>query len=172
MKNNKNYGSDETLKHSNKIFVIFIIVFIRILIFDHIFVTSTSDQTTLYSMRDTKTRLLAQRCRDAVRLPHFWPDRPAVCFALAEAQFEMAYITRQHTKNNYVLSQLNQQQAAKVDDIITSQPEQEPFERLNAVLVRRYSTSRNQRVRQSNHMRKWASWTSGAWLQASSKPEA
>ena len=34
MKNNKNYRSDETLKLSNKIFVIFIIVFIRILIFD------------------------------------------------------------------------------------------------------------------------------------------
>jgi len=53
MKNNKNYRSDETLKLSNKNFVIFIIVFIRILIFDHIFVTSTSDTTTLYSMRDT-----------------------------------------------------------------------------------------------------------------------
>jgi hypothetical protein len=60
----------------------------------------------------------------------------------------LAYITRQHTKNNYVVSQLNQQQAAKVEDIINSPPEQEPFERLNAVLVRLLSTSRIQRVRQ------------------------
>ena len=47
-----------------------------------------------------------------------------------------------------MLSQLNQQQAAEVEDIITSPPEQEPFERLNAVLVCRLSTSHNQRVRQ------------------------
>ena len=52
MNNNKNYRSDETLNLSNN-FVIFIIVFFRILFFDHIFVTSTSDTTTLYSMRVT-----------------------------------------------------------------------------------------------------------------------
>ena len=47
-----------------------------------------------------------------------------------------------------MVSQLNQQQAADVEDIITSSPEQELFERLNAVLVRRLSTSRKQRLRQ------------------------
>jgi hypothetical protein len=60
--------------------------------------------------------------RVAVRLPTFWPDRPAVCFAQAEAQFELADITRQRTKFNYVVSQLNHQQAAEVEDIITSPP--------------------------------------------------
>jgi hypothetical protein len=47
-----------------------------------------------------------------------------------------------------VVSQLNQQQAAEMEDIITSPPEQEPYDRLKAVLVRRLSTSREQRVRQ------------------------
>ena len=50
--------------------------------------------------------------RVAVRLPPFWPDRPAICFAEAEAQFQVAATTRQQTKFNYVVSQLNQQQAA------------------------------------------------------------
>ena len=86
--------------------------------------------------------------RVAVRLPPFWPDRPAIWFAQAEAQFELAAITRQRTKFNYVVSQLNQQQAAEVEDIITSPPEHEPYDRLKAELVRRLSTSREQRVRQ------------------------
>jgi hypothetical protein len=86
--------------------------------------------------------------RVAVRRPPFWPDRPAIWFAQAEAQFELAAITQQRTKFNYVVSQLNQQQAAEVEDIIISPPEHEPYDRLKAELVRRLSTSREQRVRQ------------------------
>jgi len=86
--------------------------------------------------------------RVAVRLPPFWPDRPAIWFAQAEAQFDLADITRQRTKFNYVVSQLNQQQAAEVEDIIISPPQDEPYDRLKAELVRRLSTSREQRVRQ------------------------
>ena len=47
-----------------------------------------------------------------------------------------------------MVSQLNQQQAAEVEDIITSPPDQDPYDRLKAELVRRLSTSREQRVRQ------------------------
>jgi hypothetical protein len=86
--------------------------------------------------------------RVAVRLPPFWPDRPALWFAQAEAQFDLAGITRQRTKFNYVVSQLHQQHAAEVEDIITAPPEHEPYDRLKAELVRRLSTSREQRVRQ------------------------
>ena len=87
-------------------------------------------------------------CRVTVRLPPFWPDRPAIWFAQAESQFELAAITRQRTKFNYVVSQLNQQQASEVEDIITAPPEQEPYDKLKAELIRRLSTSREQCVRQ------------------------
>ena len=60
--------------------------------------------------------------RVAVRLPSFWPDRPALWFAQAEAQFELASITRHKTKFSYVVSQLQQQHAAEVEYIITSPP--------------------------------------------------
>ena len=83
-----------------------------------------------------------------IRLPTFWPDRPAVWFAQVEAQFELTSITRQRTKFNYVISQLNQQQAAEVEDIITAPPEHDPYERLKAELIRRLSYSREQRVKQ------------------------
>jgi hypothetical protein len=40
-----------------------------------------------------------------------------------------------------MVSQLNQQHAAKVEDIISSPPVHEPYDRLKAELVRRLSTS-------------------------------
>jgi hypothetical protein len=40
-------------------------------------------------------------------------------------QFELAAITCQQTEFNYVVSQLKQQQAAELEDIITSPPEHE-----------------------------------------------
>ena len=91
--------------------------------------------------------------RVTVRLPPFWPDRPAIWFAQAESQFELAAITRQRTKFNYVISQLNQEQASEVEDIITAPPEHEPYDRLKAELVRRLSTSREQRVTTSREQR-------------------
>jgi hypothetical protein len=86
--------------------------------------------------------------RVAVRTPPFWPDIPALWFTQAEAQFELAGVTSQKTKFNQVVSQLPQQHAAEVEHIITTPPQDEPYDRLKAELVRRLSTSREQRVRQ------------------------
>jgi hypothetical protein len=41
--------------------------------------------------------------RVVVRLPPFWTYRPVVWFAQAEAQFELAGITSERTKFNYVI---------------------------------------------------------------------
>jgi hypothetical protein len=81
-------------------------------------------------------------------MPPFWPDRPALWFAQVEAQFELAGVTSQKTKFNQVVSQLQQQHAAEVEDIITIPPQDNPYDRLKAELVKRLSTSREQRVRQ------------------------
>jgi hypothetical protein len=86
--------------------------------------------------------------RVAVRLSTFWPARPAAWFSQAKAQFELVAFTRQRTKFNYAVSQLNQQQVSEIEDIITSPPEHEHYDRLKGELVRRLSTSREQRVRQ------------------------
>jgi hypothetical protein len=83
----------------------------------------------------------------AVRLPPFWPDRPALWFVQAEAQFELAAITSEKTKFN-IISQLDHRHAAEVEDVITSPPEREPYKTLKSELVRRLSTSREERVRQ------------------------
>jgi hypothetical protein len=108
MKNNKNYISDESLNFY-KHFVIVIMAFNRILIVDHILVIPTSN-TTLYSMMDSTDETVSSAVtRAAARFPYYCPDGPAIWFAQAEAQFELASITYQRIKFNYVESQLNQQ---------------------------------------------------------------
>jgi hypothetical protein len=96
----------------------------------------------------TEETLSSAVYRADVWLPPFWPDRPAVWFAQAEAQFELAAITCQRTKFSYVVLQLNQQHAAEVEDIITSPLEHEPYDWVKAELVCQLSTSRKQHVRQ------------------------
>jgi hypothetical protein len=81
-------------------------------------------------MTDQQNEVSSAVYRVAVRLPSFWYDRPAVWFGQAEGQFELADITQQRTKFNYVMSQLNQQLAAEVVDIIIAPPEHQAYDRL------------------------------------------
>jgi hypothetical protein len=82
----------------------------------------------------------------AVRLPPFWAERPAVWFAQAEAQFSLVGISSERKKFHYVISQLDQQYAAEVEDIITSAPQQDPYSKLRTELLKRLSLSREQRA--------------------------
>jgi hypothetical protein len=76
----------------------------------------------------------------AVRLPPFWPDRPALWFAQAKERFELTVVTRQRKKFKCVVSQVHQQHAAEVKDIIA-----------NHRCTSRLSTSREQRMKQLSH---------------------
>jgi hypothetical protein len=98
-------------------------------------------------MEPTEETLSLAVYRVAVRLPPFWPDRPAAWFTQAEAQFKLAAFAHQRTKFNYMVSQLNQQHAAKLEDIITSELEHKPYDWLKTELVHS-STSREKHVRQ------------------------
>ena len=69
-------------------------------------------------------------------------------FAQAEAQFALASVTSEKTKFSYVISQLEYRHAAEVEDIIITPPAYEPYTTLKTQLVRRLSSSRDQRVRQ------------------------
>jgi hypothetical protein len=83
-----------------------------------------------------------------VCLLHFWPDRPGLGFAQAEAQFSFASVTSETTKLKYVVSQLEYRHAAEVEDIIVSPPANEPSPTLKAQLGRRLSLSPDQRIPQ------------------------
>ena len=64
--------------------------------------------------------------RATVRLPPFWPDRPGLWFAQAEAQFSFASVTSEKTKFNCVVSQLENRHAVEVEGTIVSPPAKEP----------------------------------------------
>jgi hypothetical protein len=60
----------------------------------------------------------------------------------------LAGVNREKTKFFHVISQLDHRYATKVEDIITSPPERDPYTTLRTELVQRLSPSREQRIRQ------------------------
>jgi hypothetical protein len=86
--------------------------------------------------------------RVAVRLPPFWPERPAVWFAQAEAQFTLAGVSGEKIKFCHVITQLDHRYATEVEDTIISPPTGEPYTVLKAELVRRLFPTTEQRIRQ------------------------
>jgi hypothetical protein len=98
---------------------------------------------------DTAHKTLpAEISRMAVRLPPFWAERPALWFTQAEEQFSLAGIGSETTKFFHVISQLDHRHATKVEDIIISPPERDPYTTLRAELMRRLTPLRGQRIRQ------------------------
>ncbi|XP_049886796.1 uncharacterized protein LOC126381344 [Pectinophora gossypiella] len=86
--------------------------------------------------------------RVAIRLPSFYPENPAMWFALVEAQFEMQGIKADSTKFFSVLRELDLRTAREIRDIITNPPQAEKYEKLKSELIKRLSFSREQKMRQ------------------------
>ncbi|KAL0868744.1 hypothetical protein ABMA27_008180 [Loxostege sticticalis] len=83
-----------------------------------------------------------------VRIPPFWPEKPAIWFAQIEGQFLISGITTDATKFYYVIGQLDQQYAGEVEDIITNPPATNKYERLKTELIKRLSASKERKVKQ------------------------
>jgi hypothetical protein len=84
--------------------------------------------------------------RVGIRVPPFWPEKPAVWFAQLEGQFALSNITR--TRQNFVISQLENKYAAEVEDVITNPPPTGRYDRIKAEFIRRLSLTEEQRARQ------------------------
>ncbi|KAL0881447.1 hypothetical protein ABMA27_001310 [Loxostege sticticalis] len=82
-------------------------------------------------------------CRVGVRVAPFWPDKPCQKFAISN-------ITADTTKFYYVISQLDNQYqyAAEVEDIIISPPSTNKYEKLKSELIKRFSASKEKKVKQ------------------------
>lgn len=87
-------------------------------------------------------------CRVAVKLPPLWHDRVTVWFAQAEAQFLLAGINTDATMYSYVLSQIDHKVAGEIEDIVTNPPAEGKYQKLKDTLIKRFSSSEEQRVRQ------------------------
>lgn len=86
--------------------------------------------------------------RIAVRVPPFYPEKPALWFAQLESQFILSGITTDATKFYYAIAQLDAVYASEVEDIITAPAGPDKYERLKKELVKRLSESRERKVKQ------------------------
>lgn len=86
--------------------------------------------------------------RVGVRIPPFWPEKPALWFAQIEGQFVLSNITTDSTKFYYVIAQLDHQYAAEVEDIILSPPEVDKYLKLKFELIKRLSASKEKQIKQ------------------------
>jgi hypothetical protein len=70
--------------------------------------------------------------RFGIRVPTFWPEKPAVWFAQLKGQFALSNIPKDTTQFYYVISQRDNKQAADVEDVITNPPPTGPYDRMKA----------------------------------------
>lgn len=80
-----------------------------------------------------------------IKIPPFWPEKPAIWFAQVEGQFAISRIEDQATKFYLILGNLDRQHAAEVEDILTGPPD---YNKLKAELIKRLSVSRENKVKQ------------------------
>ncbi|CAH2207628.1 jg13957, partial [Pararge aegeria aegeria] len=80
-----------------------------------------------------------------IKAPPFWAEKPNIWFRQVEGQFKMYGITDEETKFYQVLSSLERQYAAEVEDIITGPPD---YTRLKTELIKRLSASKENKIKQ------------------------
>lgn len=80
-----------------------------------------------------------------IRIPPFWPEKPAIWFAQVEGQFAIMRVTDNATKFYHILATLDRQYAAEVEDILTGPAD---YDRLKSELIKRLSVSRENKVKQ------------------------
>lgn len=105
----------------------------------------SSDEKTS-RVDDKKTFTYCDRV--GVRLPPFWPEKPALWFAQIEANFILSGIKDEETKFLHVISQLEHRYAAEVEDLICSPPSKDRYKKLKEELIKRLSASREKEVKQ------------------------
>ncbi|XP_076384287.1 uncharacterized protein LOC143262264 [Megalopta genalis] len=83
-----------------------------------------------------------------IRIPPFWHNNPTLWFAQVEGQFALNGITADTTKFYYITSNLDYRCMEEVQDIIGNPPETDKYKKIKDELIRRLSTSEEQRIHQ------------------------
>lgn len=83
-----------------------------------------------------------------IRVPPFWAEKPALWFSQLESQFNLNGITQDNTKFWYVVAQLDNKYALEVEDIITTPPTKNKYATVKTELIKRLSTSQQQKLKQ------------------------
>ncbi|XP_025834981.1 uncharacterized protein LOC112905883 [Agrilus planipennis] len=99
------------------------------------------------SQTSTDSEIALSVNRVAFRVPSFIPADPELWFAMVESSFANAKVTTDATKFSCVIEALEPRYALEVRDIIVNKPERDAYEILKAELVKRLSTSKEQKTR-------------------------
>ncbi|KAH7945590.1 hypothetical protein HPB49_013233 [Dermacentor silvarum] len=82
----------------------------------------------------------------AVRLPPFGPDHPDISFIRVEARFLVSNATSQQARYSYLLGALPNDIATEVCNILTSPPNQTPYDTLKKAILERAAISERKRL--------------------------
>ena len=84
----------------------------------------------------------------SIKLPPYWPSDPQLWFVQAEAQFALRGINVQKTMFDYVVACLSPEFASEVRELLIRPPDDEPYNKLKALLIQRTMASEQKRLQQ------------------------
>lgn len=80
------------------------------------------------------------------KLPEFWPNDPLVWFTQIEAIFATRKLTSDKSKYNILVSSISPELATEVRDILLNPPEQDSYDTLKKVIIKRTTLSDQSRI--------------------------
>ncbi|KFD69853.1 hypothetical protein M514_17975 [Trichuris suis] len=82
----------------------------------------------------------------AVKIPPFWTHSPALWFKRVEAQFQVARITADETKFNYIVGGMEAPILEQCFDIVDNPPAEGKYEALKQRILDRFADSDHKRL--------------------------
>lgn len=84
----------------------------------------------------------------SVKIPPLWKSKIKLWFIQAESNFELAKITNDLTKYNYLVSSIDPETLSSVSDILFAPPAADRYNTLKDRLIAEFSASENEQIRQ------------------------
>nr|XP_042907727.1 uncharacterized protein LOC122271232 [Parasteatoda tepidariorum] len=99
------------------------------------------------NQNDNAVAIESQVSHVSVKLPPLWKNRIKIWFIQVESNFELAKITKDVTKYNYLIAAIDPETLAAVSDILLEPPATDKYDTLKKRLIAEFSDSTNEQIR-------------------------